>query len=264
MTAGKPMGLPPNRDGDPPRVSVLIPVHNQARFLPHALASVARQGFASLELIVADDGSTDDPEQATLPYAACRFFRRARQGITETLNFALSQARGDYVTFLDADDWWSEDKLVKQVGLLDALPHVDIAVGSVLPVRCAGDDPVNAMLEPVSIPFPLLNLGSVVMRRSAFDRVGPLDPHLLMAADWDWFLRAHDLDVPMRVHEDVVLYYRRHAANTTRDTAVLNRELLKLFKKTLDRRRGMGAHPAGHLDPARFMATLRQGSRGGA
>lgn len=89
---------------------------------------------------------------------------------------------------------------------MDTLPHVDIAVDSVLPVRCAGDDPVNAMPEPVSIPFPLLNLGSVVMHRSAFDRVGPLDPHLLMAADWDRVLRAHDLDVPTRVHDDGMLH----------------------------------------------------------
>jgi hypothetical protein len=105
----------------------------------------------------------------------------------------------------------------------------------------------------------LLNLGSGLFRRRVFDRVGLLDEGLDIVHDWDWFLRARELGVPLFSHPEVTLLYRRHETGLTRRLATLEKEMLALFKRSLDRRR-RGGLPAGNLPPVgEFLAEARRG-----
>lgn len=114
-------------------------------------------------------------------------------------------------------------------------------------------------MAPFGPPACLLNLGSALFRRRVFDRVGPLDEGLDIVHDWDWFLRARELGVPILSHPEVTLLYRRHESGLTRRLATLEKEMLLLFKRSLDRRR-RGGLPAANLPPVgEFLAEARRG-----
>ena len=103
---------------------MLLPTYNSARYLPAALDSIFAQTFRDFEVVVVDDGSTDDTAVALRPYAErIRYEFQANRGIGETRNRALQLARGDLVAFLDSDDVWEPEHLATKVAALDALPE---------------------------------------------------------------------------------------------------------------------------------------------
>ena len=105
-----------------PRVSVLIPTYNCGRFLGEALDSVLAQTFTDFEIIVVDDGSTDNTPEVVARYPQVRYIPREHCGVSVTRNAAIAEATGEFVVFLDADDMWTPDKLEKQVAYLDQHP----------------------------------------------------------------------------------------------------------------------------------------------
>ena len=105
-----------------PRVSVLIPTYNCGRFLGEAIESVLAQTFRDYEIIVVDDGSTDDTAQVAARYPQVTYIRREHCGVSAARNAAIAAASGEISVFLDADDLWVPEKLEKQVAYLDENP----------------------------------------------------------------------------------------------------------------------------------------------
>lgn len=105
-----------------PRVSVLIPTYNYGAFLPAALESVFAQTYTDYEVIVLDDGSTDDTAEIVAGYPQVRYIYQEKAGIAAARNRLLEEAQGEFVAFLDADDLWAADKLEKQLHYLNAHP----------------------------------------------------------------------------------------------------------------------------------------------
>lgn len=105
-----------------PRVSVLIPTYNCGRFLAEAIDSVLEQSFTDYEIIVVDDGSSDNTPEVMLRYPQVKYLRREHCGVSASRNAAVREAQGEIVVFLDADDLWTPDKLEKQVAYLDENP----------------------------------------------------------------------------------------------------------------------------------------------
>ncbi len=105
-----------------PRVSVLIPTYNCGQFLSEAIDSVLSQTFTDFEIIVVDDGSTDNTAEVVSRYPDVKYFPIAHSGVSTARNTAITHATGEFVVFLDADDKWTSDKLEKQVAYLDAHP----------------------------------------------------------------------------------------------------------------------------------------------
>lgn len=104
------------------RVSVLIPTYNCGQFLGEALDSVFAQTFTDFEIIVVDDGSTDNTSEVVSRYPTVKYIPREHCGVSTARNAAIAEATGEFVVFLDADDMWTPDKLEKQVAYLDAHP----------------------------------------------------------------------------------------------------------------------------------------------
>jgi len=129
-------GTPDGRE--PPRVSVVTPVYNGARFLAEAVASVLAQTYESWELLLIDDGSIDGSRELAERYAAEHPGRirslhhpgHENRGAAASRNMGIAHARGEYLALLDADDVWLPHKLVEQVALLDAHPDVSMVYGS--------------------------------------------------------------------------------------------------------------------------------------
>ncbi|MBM4137171.1 MAG: glycosyltransferase family 2 protein [Nitrospira sp.] len=108
-----------------PRVSVIIPAYNSARYLLDAIDSVFAQTYKDLEVIVIDDGSTDNTKEILEPYMdRIIFLQQVNSGPSKARNLGIQRSSGEYLAFLDADDIWFPEKLEKQVRLSDSMPEV--------------------------------------------------------------------------------------------------------------------------------------------
>ena len=219
-----------------PLVSVIVPVYNGARFLPEAVASIRRQAHRPIEIVIVDDGSTDGTRAVAAGLAGeTRYIHQENAGTPAARNTGLGRARGSLVGFLDVDDLWTEDKLAIQVPRLVTEPEVDVVLGytEIAPLT-EGDGPAVP-------PSPMLTLGAALVRREAFLRTGPFDEALRYCDDVDWFLRAKETGLTLRIHDDLVQVYRRHGGNLTNQRDVDRRSFLTVLKRSLDRRRTAGA-----------------------
>src|ERR1044072_1794023 len=116
-----------NSDSPKPLVSVIIPTYNSARFLAESIQSVLGQSFRDFELIVIDDGSTDNTEAVVAAFPeALRYVKKANGGPAAARNFGIREARGDFIAFLDADDFWMSDKLALQVAHFNDHPEYGV------------------------------------------------------------------------------------------------------------------------------------------
>ena len=226
-----------------PLVSVIIPVHNGERFVADAVGSVLAQQYPSLEIIVIDDGSTDGTEDAVrrLPCDVL-YFKQENLGPAAARNRGIRDASGDFVAFLDVDDLWPEHTLTLLVHELMSRPELEVVRGY---SQVMEHDPVTGTYEYRGNPkesFPY-SIASGVYRKRVFDRVGLFDKTLLYGEDTDWYNRAHELKVPMQRVEAVTLHVRRHGKNMTHAKTLVELNMLRVLKKSLDRQRA-GLPPA--------------------
>jgi glycosyltransferase involved in cell wall biosynthesis len=232
--------------GEPnPLISVIIPAYNAARFLPDAVASIRRQQYAPLEILIVDDGSEDECERvATELGESVRYVRQQRAGPAAARNRGLELARGEFIGFLDADDEWPEQKLSIQLARLLAQPELDVVLGRVRYAALEGGEIPDLQYEG---PEPILSnvhLGSGLYRRRAFDRVGGFDPSLQYSEDVDWFLRARELNLHVIILRPVTLIYRLHGGNMTANRERADRFLPLALKRSIERRRTLGVASA--------------------
>lgn len=219
-------------------VSVIIPVYNGDTFLAEAVESVQRQAHQPIEIIIVDDGSTDGTARVAGEFMGdVSYVYQPNSGPPVARNKGLTVAQGNVVGFLDADDMWTETKLASQLVGLASDSSVDIVVGESRLVRATGVPRDKPALEALADSWISLNLGTALFRRSVFDKVGLFDEALSYSDDWDWFMRARELDIPMIIDPQVVLLSRRHDHNLTNQRELNNRFLVRMLKKSLDRRR---------------------------
>lgn len=219
-------------------VSVIIPVFNGEVFLSEAVRSIQQQQFSPLEIIIVDDGSTDGTANVVESLKGnVRYIHQTNNGPSVARNKGISIARGNIIGFIDVDDLWSVNKLKLQLDHFVRTPSEHIVVGYTQ--RMQRIDTGNGTFTFTKWAEPLLtmHIGSALFRRSVFDTVGLFDESLDFCEDWDWFMRAKELHVPIMVHRDVTYFYRRHGQNMTNDTEVNFKFALRMLKKSLDRRR---------------------------
>ena len=222
-----------------PSVSVVIPTYNSASFLPEAVASIRMQRYEALEIIVVDDGSSDQTGEvaAALAGADLRYLRQENQGPAAARNAGLAVAQGDVIGFLDADDLWPAQKLARQLEVLIEDRAADVVHGrtqALVLVATAADG--ARRFEPFAEPWYSTQLGSALYRREIYSRIGGFDPSLTPSEDFDWFLRARDAGAKVVLTPETALLYRFHTSNLTRGAGT--RKLLTSVKRSLDRRRG--------------------------
>ena len=224
-----------------PEVSVIIPVYNGAKFLLEAIANVEAQTHPSLEIIVVDDGSTDDTAAVAASLGdRIRYIHQANQGPAAARNLGVSAAKGKFIAFLDVDDQWPTDKLKHQLAAFKTNPGLEIVNGYVQMLQAVPTASDEVEFQPRHAPLVSFNLGSAVFRRSVFDKVGLLDASQIHSEDVDWFMHARELGVEMVVLEEVTLLYRKHDGNLTRDHQENLKGFLQALHKSIQRRRQQG------------------------
>lgn len=221
-----------------PLVSVIIPVHNGGRYLRAALESVFAQTYHPFEVIVVDDGSTDDSGVIAQSFPDVRYIHQTNQGVATARNNAIAAARGECFAFLDQDDLWTPEKLKLQIDYL--LTHPD--VGYTLTHQQFFLDPGATI--PTWFRKELLAeahtgwvLGTLVVRRKSFEKIGNFATGYSAASDGDWFFRAKAAEVPMAVIPELLLLKRIHGANESARAKEILSELRKVVKSSLDRQR---------------------------
>ncbi|OGO16098.1 MAG: hypothetical protein A2Y93_02910 [Chloroflexi bacterium RBG_13_68_17] len=220
-------------------VSIIIPAYNQAGFLAQSVRSALSQTHRALEVIVVDDGSTDDTPSVvrTLADPRLRYVRQENQGLSSARNTGMRASNGGLLSFLDADDLFLPDKLTLLVGELQARPQVGLVAGQAIPVdkdgRPAGrvfdrgfPDPANRWL----LGNPL-HVGSVLLRREWQERVGWFDETLSSYEDWDLWLRLARGGCLMGWLPRPVSLYRFHSAQMTRDGGQMTRSSFAVLDK---------------------------------
>jgi glycosyltransferase involved in cell wall biosynthesis len=222
----------------------VIPVRDGALFIGDAIASALAQDPAPDEVIVIDDGSTDGTADVVRAVPGVRLARQADLGPAAARNHGVRLASGALLAFLDADDVWEPAKTALQTALLREESGLDAVVGHVqttVDVGAGGGAPVR---RDAGRPVLHLQLGAALVRRAAFDRIGPFDERLRMGEDVDWFLRAKERGLRMRFHREVVLRRLLHDRNLTGDRAATDLGLVRVLKRSVDRRRAAGADVA--------------------
>ncbi|NCC91672.1 MAG: glycosyltransferase family 2 protein [Opitutae bacterium] len=228
---------------DRPLVSVVVTAYNYGRYVRAAVASVLAQTYDNLEILVVDDGSTDDTPSILAEYARAgriRYLRQDNAGQARAKNRGIAESRGRLVAFLDADDQWLPRKIEKQVPLF-----ADARVGVVCSKRAIilADDslfpnPPHTRLQRGDVLGPVfarnfVPFSTAVVRRSCFDQVGVFDESLGMGIDYDLWIRMAARWHFDFVDEELALYRYGHG-QMSRNVAKRVESNWRIIRKTLD------------------------------
>jgi glycosyltransferase involved in cell wall biosynthesis len=235
---------------EPPRVTVIVPVHNYAAYLPHALDSVLAQTFAGWECVIVDDGSTDDSAAVAQSYAArddrFRCVHQQNRGPSAARNTGLAHARGAFIQFLDADDRLMARKLETHVRHLEEQPEHDIVYSEVAFFRSERPDLLMASLNgKLSRPvmgrvhgnaearrklqhYNIMTTLAALFRRGAFDVAGTFNENVHGSEDWDLWLRcaAAGCSFDYCPSDAPLAAVRTHGTSTSRDAMRMLRGLM--------------------------------------
>ena len=218
------------------KASAIIPVYNGSQYLAATLDSVLAQTYPLHEIIVIDDGSTDDSPAILRSYGdRLRVTRQENQGVAAARNAGLRLASGDVITFIDQDDLWPPRRTEILIGALRSNPGALVAIGQV-EVLYERSQPPND-LDILGITLREFLVGSLCVRREVFDLIGPFNTGLGYADDTDFFMRRREAKIETAYVEDVTLIYRLHESNTSADRNTTHANLLSALRESLRRRR---------------------------
>lgn len=181
-----------------PAVSVIIPTFNRERSLLHAIQSIKAQSFQDFELIVVDDGSTDDTKKMILSLGdpKIQYFFQKNQGLPTAWNQGIKRSRGKYISFLDSDDGWLQEKLKKQLSFLEVTnrKYHGCVTGYFFHALNGMKTSIIPKVKHTSLREiiwkNILHLGTTFMcHRDVFEEIGYFDENLQRGQDSDWLIR---------------------------------------------------------------------------
>lgn len=224
-----------------PKVSVVIPAYNTMVYLPDTVESVLKQTCTDFEVLIIDDGSSDHivswASQLTDPRV--KLISQENQGLSGARNTGITQAQGEYVAFLDADDLWEPTKLEKQVRCFEDKPAVGVVytwtalvdeqdnpTGRIFASHAEGD--VWQQLLQTDV---ISSGSSAMVRRCCFETVGVFDRSLTSAEDLDMWLRIA-IRYPFAVVKESLTFYRQHSDSMSKNRQRMLGNLRIVIEKT--------------------------------
>lgn len=228
-----------------PKISVIIPNYNYSGYLKEAIDSVLAQTYENIEIIIVDDGSTDNSREVIESYGdkVIAVFQQ-NQGVAAARNNGFAHSSGEYVAFLDADDVWIPEKIAWQVEKFaqdPSLGQVHVAIneidadGNFIRSRAAngeGDISIDFLLSEQEVFYGGGSGGMILSR--AFKEAGGFDEKLTTSADWDLYFRVANL-YPVGQISKPLLKYRIHGKNMHGNVPRKEREMMYIFEKAFSK-----------------------------
>lgn len=227
-----------------PKVSIIIPNYNYAKYIAETIDSVLAQTYPNFEVIVVDDGSKDDSLKILEKYAGqIKVIKQQNQGVSRARNNGAANSAGEYLAFLDADDVWLPAKLERQmqrffedseVGLVHcSMKFIDIEGKITGESRKGKEGWVAEELLKLKEGVVIGAGSTAVVKRALFDKIKGFDHRLTTAADWEFCYRiARDNKIAF-VSEPLVLY-RIHNSNMHSNVGAMEHDVLIGFQKAFD------------------------------
>jgi len=216
-------------------VSVVIPVHNGQAFIAEALNSVRAQTLPMKEIIVVNDGSTDQTDHVVASFPEVILLRQARAGAAAARNTGARRASGDFLAFLDADDLWPGPRIERQLAVLAENPKLDFVSGNTVQFRRDKTNALVLLSEPEASRLPSV----LLMRRESFWRAGAFSTDWEVGETIEWWSRAIDVGLQGQPIPETVLLRRRHSENLGRTVKAPERKYLEMLHAVIKRRRAM-------------------------
>lgn len=222
-------------------ISVVIPTFNRQTLILRALESVFEQSRPADEVIVVDDGSTDGTmEEVTKKFPQAKYIPIAHQGVSAARNVGIKAARGRWVAFLDSDDVWHSDKLMRQIAFIEANPnarliHCDenwVRDGKHLNQKSYHEKTGGDLFER-SLQRCLISPSAVVINAVVFDRIGMFDETLTACEDYDLWLRICAQERVEFIPEKLITKYGGHPDQLSKTVWGLDRFRIQSLRKII-------------------------------
>ncbi|MEO2022868.1 MAG: glycosyltransferase [Pirellulaceae bacterium] len=239
-----------------PRVSVVIPAFNVGRYLTQSIHSALNQTFSDIEVIVADDGSTDDTAiiARAVEDPRVKLIQKSNGGCASARNAGLREAAGEYIAFLDGDDYWCESKIETELEFLDNNPQVDLVFCLSRMVDESGthlglqkyNEQRTYTFEDLLRENAVGNGSAILMRRSIFEQTGDFNEQLVASSDLEMWLRVTRLRPDNFVCLPIALVcYRRRNQQTTASW----RRMANAYQQVLDLARAAEPEAVARVEP---------------
>lgn len=221
-----------------PLVSVIVPVYNGERYLDSTLESIFNQDYHPIEVIVVDDGSTDNSADIARSYKKIHYIYQPNQGQSVARNTGIAVAQGEFIAFLDADDLWMPNKLSIQISYLCNHPEVGYVLANQRMLIEEGVEKPPWYREDIFTKdrtgfFP----STLLVRKSVYKQVGLFDPSYRYGENAEWFARAKDVGIRKAIIPETLLLKRIHDCNLTYHLDECRSNVLKALKASIDRQR---------------------------
>jgi glycosyltransferase involved in cell wall biosynthesis len=221
------------------RISVIIPAFNAARTVEETIASVLQQNRLPDEVLLVDDGSTDDTaRRAERLSPLVKILSQANSGQPAAINRGISEALGTHLAFIDADDFWPPDKLWRQQAAFTEEPALACVFGHMKSFACpsaTADERRKWRIPSESQPGWVL--GTLLARRTVFDDIGVFEERFRIGAAIEWLARLRGRNLRLRMLDAVLLHRRIHASSLSQRSDARDEGYLKLIKARLQERR---------------------------
>ena len=224
-----------------PKVSVIIPTYNRGNFIVSTIESVLSQSYRDFEVIVVDDGSTDDTRAQLEKFNhQIKYLYQQNQGVSATRNTGIRLAQGEYIAFLDSDDLWLADKLMIQTQILDNDPGIGLTYSRVViqdengivrgmkPQKPSGSNFQELLEQGGDYPT-----STVMVKKICFNQAGLFDEQFSILEDFDMWLRISRNYRTFAFTEKPLAIYRRHSENSILDELKVYEFQVKLYQKIL-------------------------------
>lgn len=182
-----------------PLITVITPTFNRADFIEEAVNSVLAQTYGNFELLIVDDGSTDDTKAVLAPAlqdTRVQYFYQQNQGQSVARNLALAKAKGEFICFLDSDNYWPPEKLESQVRQFAENPDYDVVYGDIIEIDEQGREVTRKNMRRYSgnissfmIRDNCVSMNTAMARKRCFDELGAMSGQRRVADDYDLWLR---------------------------------------------------------------------------
>jgi glycosyltransferase involved in cell wall biosynthesis len=224
------------------KISAIIPTYNYARYVRRAVDSALNQTYPVAEVIVVDDGSTDNTREVLAEYGnRIRYVYQANRGLSGARNTGIREATSPWVAFLDSDDCWMPEKIERQVKLVEADPTVDLVYTASMLHFTDGRVTPTGVVEPSQLwpRFRYINSvtpSTVLIRRDLIMKAGGFDETLRYCEDWEMWVRLGPKVKYAAVAEPSIAYQITPgslSANVAQELATAERIIDKTLVKDL-------------------------------